>query len=101
MFGKVVLSSAIAIAIAGLATATAAPALADDTDDALVMVIQGRGIPFTTPQSLVELAHATCEEVATGKAPAAVAAGIAGPNGWTPEQSVFYVRAATELYCPA
>jgi hypothetical protein len=97
MFGKVALCSIIA----GLATATAAPALADDTADVLVMVIQGKGIPFASPESLVELAHATCEEIATGKAPETLAAEIAGPAGWTVEQSLFYLHAATELYCPA
>ena len=98
MFGKVALSSVIGVA--GLATAMAAPALADETDDALVLVIQGEGIPFSTPESLVELAHATCEAVATGTTPEALAAEIAGPAKWTLDQSLFYVGAATELYCP-
>ena len=87
--------------MAGLATVTAAPALADETDDALVMLIQQEGIPFASPQSLVELAYATCEEVAAGKTREALAVEIAGPAKWTVEQSGFYVGAATELYCPA
>ncbi|MGE2719824.1 DUF732 domain-containing protein [Mycolicibacterium celeriflavum] len=85
----------------GMALGTAAPALADDTDDVFISVIEGEGIPFSTEKDAIELAHAVCEYVAVGQKPEQVAVEISEPANWTIEQSGFFVGAATQSYCPS
>lgn len=58
--------SAVAV---GLAVATAAPALADETDDVFISVIEAEGIPFSTPKDAIVLDHAVCDYMAAGQAP--------------------------------
>lgn len=74
---------------------------ADETDDVFVSVIEAEGIPFSTPEDAIVLAHAVCDYVAAGQAPEQVAVEISEPANWTVEQSGFFVGAATQSYCPA
>jgi hypothetical protein len=99
MRGKIIFSALVCAA--GLATATAAPALADTNDDVFITVIKGEKIPFSTPGDAIALAHAVCDYVAAGQAPEQVAVEIAEPANWSVEQSGFFVGAATQTYCPA
>ncbi|KUI00986.1 DUF732 domain-containing protein [Mycobacterium sp. IS-3022] len=98
MRGATFFSAVVAV---GLALATAAPVLADETDDVFISVIEAEGIPFSTPEDAIVLAHAVCDYVAAGQAPEQVAVEISEPANWTVEQSGFFVGAATQSYCPA
>lgn len=89
-----------AIAAAGLATALAAPAFADETDDIFISALQSEGIPFSTADNAIQLAGAVCEYAAAGQEPTQIAIEIMGPAGWSAEQSGFFVGAATQSYCP-
>ncbi len=99
MRGKIVLSAVGAAA--GFAAFTAAPAFADDTDAVFINTIQNRGIPFSTSDDAIALAHAVCEYVAAGQPAEQVAAEIGGPANWSVEQSRLFVGAATQYYCPS
>ncbi|MCB0947671.1 MAG: DUF732 domain-containing protein [Mycobacterium sp.] len=99
MRGKIVLS-AVAVA-AGLATLTASPAFADETDDIFIGVLDDEGIPYSTPEDAIALAEAVCEYVAAGQPPEQVAVEISGPANWSVDQSGFFVGAATQSYCPS
>jgi hypothetical protein len=99
MRGKIIFSAVVCAA--GLATATAASALADTNDDVFIGVIQNENIPFSTPTDAISLAHAVCDYVAAGQAPEQVAVEVAGPANWSVEQSGFFVGAATQTYCPS
>ena len=102
MRGTVIMSAAtIMSAAAGLATALAAPAVADPNDDVFINVIQNEGIPFSSEENAINLASAVCDYVAAGQAPEQVAVEISEPAGWTVEQSGFFVGAATQTYCPS
>lgn len=90
-----------AVAAVGLATATAAPAMADETDDIFISVLQGEGIPFSSAENAIVLAGAVCEYVAAGQPEEQVAIEISGPANWSVEQSGFFVGAAVQSYCPA
>lgn len=90
-----------AVVGAVMALGTAAPALADDTDDIFVSVLEGEGIPFSTPKDAISLAHAVCDYVHAGQKPEQVAVEISEPANWTLEQSGFFVGAATQSYCPS
>ena len=98
MRGKIILTAAVAAA--GLATALAAPALADETDDVFIGALQGEGIPFSSADNAIELAGAVCEYAAAGQDKTQIAIEIMGPAGWSAEQSGFFVGAATQSYCP-
>ena len=98
MRGKIVFTAAVAAA--GLATALAAPAFADETDDIFISALQSEGIPFSSPGNAIELAGAVCEYAAAGQDPTAIALEIMGPANWSAEQSGFFVGAATQSYCP-
>jgi uncharacterized protein YbjT (DUF2867 family) len=99
MRGKIILSALVAAA--GLATVTAAPAFADDTDDAFISALEDQGIPVPTSDDAIALAEAVCEYVAAGQPADQVAVEISGPANWSVEQSGFFVGAATQSYCPA
>jgi len=102
MRGKIILSALVAAA--GLATLTATPAFADDTDDTddiFISALEGQGIPVTTSDDAIALAEAVCEYVAAGQPAEQVAVEISGPANWSVEQSGFFVGAATQSYCPA
>ncbi len=99
MRGKIILSALVAAA--GLATLTATPAFADDTDDIFISALEGQGIPVTTSDDAIALAEAVCEYVAAGQPAEQVAVEISGPANWSVEQSGFFVGAATQSYCPA
>lgn len=98
-----VITSAVTLmsAVAGLATALAAPAVADPNDDVFINVIRNEGIPFSSAQNAINLASAVCDYVGAGQAPEQVAVEISEPAGWTVEQSGFFVGAATQTYCPS
>jgi hypothetical protein len=98
MRGKIIFSTFVAAA--GVATALAAPALADANQDILIGVLDEEGIPYSTAENVVVLAGAVCEYVAAGQAPEQVAIEIAEPANWSIEQSGFFVGAATQVYCP-
>lgn len=98
MRGKLIVTAAVAAA--GLATALAAPAFADETDDIFISALQQQGIPFSTPDNAIQLAGAVCEYAAAGQDPTAIALEIMEPAGWSAEQSGFFVGAATQSYCP-
>lgn len=99
MFGKIIFTAGVAAA--GLALATAAPALANQNDDIFIGVLDGESIPYSSAENAIVLAHAVCDYVAAGQAPEQVAVEISGPANWSVEQSGFFVGAATEVYCPA
>lgn len=99
MRGRSILS-AVALA-AGLATMTAAPAFADETDDIFIGVLENKGIPFSDADDAIALAGAVCEYVAAGQPAEQVAVEISGPANWSVEQSGFFVGAATQSYCPS
>jgi Protein of unknown function (DUF732) len=99
MRGKIIFSAFVAAA--GLATALASPAVADENQDILISVIDDEGIPYSSPENVVVLAGAVCDYVAAGQAPEQVAIEIAEPANWSIEQSGFFVGAATQVYCPA
>ncbi|GJF10137.1 hypothetical protein NGTWS0302_14460 [Mycolicibacterium cyprinidarum] len=99
MRSKIILSAIVATA--GLAAATAAPALADETDDTFIGVLESEGVPFSTPEDAIALAEAVCEYVAAGQPAEQVAVDISGPANWSVEQSGFFVGAATQSYCPS
>ncbi len=101
MHGNIILAAAVAAAAASLATITASPALADDTDDAFIGVIEGAGIPFATSDEAIALAEAVCEYVAAGQPAEQVAVEIGGPANWSVEQSGSFIGAATQSYCPS
>lgn len=103
MVGRMVGRSVVAagVALTGLALGTAAPALADETDDSFVSTIDSEAIPYSSAESAIVLAHAVCEYVAAGQEPEQVAVEISGPASWSIEQSGFFVDSATEVYCPA
>ncbi|PRC48142.1 DUF732 domain-containing protein, partial [Mycobacterium sp. ITM-2017-0098] len=56
MRGKIIFTAAVAAA--GLATALAAPAFADETDDIFISALQDEGVPFSTPDNAIQLAGA-------------------------------------------
>ncbi|WP_370499864.1 DUF732 domain-containing protein [Mycolicibacterium sp. jd] len=99
MRAKLIVSAAVAAA--GLATALAAPAFADETDDIFISALQNQGIPFSTAKNAIELASAVCDYAAAGQDPTQIALEIMEPAGWTAEQSGFFVGAATQSYCPS
>src|SRR5689334_5057690 len=99
MRGTVIMSAVtIVSAAAALATALAAPAMADPNDDVFINVIQNEGIPFSSEENAINLASAVCDYVGAGQAPEQVAVEISEPAGWTVEQSGFFVGAATQTY---
>ena len=99
MRGKIILSALVAAA--GLATLTATPAFADDTDDIFISALEDQGIPVPTSDDAIALAEAVCEYVAAGQPAEQVAVEISGPANWSVEQSGLFVAAATQSYCPA
>ena len=98
MRGTLIFTAVVGV---GMALGTAAPALADDTDDIFVSVLEEEGIPFSTPGDAIDLAHAICDYVAAGQKPEQVAVEISEPANWSLEQSGFFVGAATQSYCPS
>ena len=99
MRGKVLFSAVVAAA--AFAGMSAAPALAESKDTVFIGVLQDEGVPFSTADNAIALAHAVCEYVAAGQPAEQVAVEISGPAGWSVDQSGFFVGAATQTYCPS
>lgn len=98
MRGRIIVTAGVAAA--GLATALAAPALAQDANEVFISALESQGIPFSSAENAIELAQAVCEYAAAGQDKTQIAIEIMEPAGWTPEQSGFFVGAATQSYCP-
>ncbi|MDG4665969.1 DUF732 domain-containing protein [Mycobacterium sp. 236(2023)] len=98
MRGKFIFTAAVAAA--GLATALAAPALAQDANEIFISALDSEGIPYSSADNAIQLAGAVCEYAAAGQDKTQIALEIMGPAGWSPEQSGFFVGAATQSYCP-
>ena len=98
MRGKFVFS-AVAAGIA-VATAMAAPAYADATDDIFIGVLDEEGIAYPSESEAIIVAHQVCGFVQDGNTLEDAIVEVMNESGMGVEESGFFVGAATASYCP-
>jgi uncharacterized protein DUF732 len=106
---NVVAGLLVAVAASG-ASAMAAPAQADPSDDpnatpvdqAFLTAIKNQGVPVTSDAAAIGLAHSTCDVlVQTGSLPSALHH-VKDETGWPSARDVgAFASFAVQNYCPA
>lgn len=98
MRGKFIFS--VVVAGAALATGLAAPALAEETDDIFVSVLDNEGIPYPSAEEAVLVANGVCVYLGEDNSLEAATGEVMKETGLELEQSGFFVGAAAASYCP-
>ncbi len=83
-----------------LTTAMAVPAYADDNDSVFIGVLDQHGIGYNSPNDAISAAKQVCGFLSQGGSITDATTEVANQSGLTPDQSGFFVGAATAAYCP-
>jgi hypothetical protein len=86
--------------LSGAALIFAAPASADQTDDAFVGALQKNGIAFTDPGAAIAAGHSVCAGLDKGQTPALMMLALVKNTNLSPKESGYVVRQSVTSYCP-
>ena len=98
--GRGTRSTFIMIPLSAAALLAAAPASADQTDDAFVAALAKNGIAMSDPNAAVSMAHTVCTGFDQGKPSTALALGIVKNTDLSPKQAGYFVGVSVAAYCP-
>lgn len=86
--------------LSGAVLLFAAPASADQTDDAFVGALQKNGIAFTDPGAAIAAGHDVCAGLDKGQTPALLMLALVKNTNLSAKESGYVVRQAVASYCP-
>jgi hypothetical protein len=86
--------------LSGAALIFAAPASADQTDDAFVGALQKNGIAFTDTGAAIAAGHSVCAGLDKGQTPALMMLALVKNTNLSAKESGYVVRMAIASYCP-
>lgn len=90
---------AIGTLIAAALVLASARAHANTTDDAFIHALDGRGIAYPSSGYAINAAHAICEAIDHGAAPAAAAMKLAEVSYLNLSEAGYFVGASIAAYC--
>jgi hypothetical protein len=93
-------STACAVLLSAAALLSAAPAAADQVDDAFVAALSKNGIAMSDRNTAVSMAHTVCAGFDKGEPSTAVAMGIVKDTQLNPKQAGYFVGVSVAAYCP-
>jgi hypothetical protein len=86
--------------LSGATLLFAAPASADQTDDAFVGALQKNGIAFTDTSAAIAAGHSVCAGLDRGQTPALMMLALVKNTNLSAKESGYVVRMAMASYCP-
>ncbi|HTX94231.1 MAG TPA: DUF732 domain-containing protein [Mycobacterium sp.] len=96
--GKWSTTSAILLSVAGVLCA--APASADQNDDAFIAALQRDGIAFSDRDAAITAGHNICAGLDRGETPAALIGGVVRNTDLSARQAAYLIGASVASYCP-
>jgi hypothetical protein len=78
----------------------AAPAAADQTDDAFIAALQDQGIPIPDTDAALQLARNMCALLDQGTSRPLLVTRLMRDANLSPRQAGFFLGASTSAYCP-
>ena len=78
----------------------AAPAAADQTDDAFVGALEERGIVFPSDDAAVAMARTVCDKLDAGQTPAGLTLSLARNTVLSARDAGYFIGASVAFYCP-
>ena len=97
MIPKVLATAAIVL---GAAVGVAAPASADQTDDAFVGALAKEGITISDPGTAIAMAHTVCDRLDNHEDVNVLAMSMTNDTDLSLKQSGYFVGASMSAYCP-
>jgi hypothetical protein len=98
--GRGTWSAACAVALSAAVLLCAAPASADQMDDAFVAALAKNGIAIPDRDNTIALAHTVCAGFDKGAASTALAMGLVKETDLSPKQAGYFVGFSVSAYCP-
>lgn len=89
-----------AIVLSAAALASAAPAFADDIDDAFIANLAKGGITVPNNDDAIATAHSVCSGLDTNPAAPMMAFVLARDTDLSPRQAGYFVGLSIATYCP-
>ncbi len=93
-------STISAVPLSAAALLFAAPASADQTDDAFIAALQKHGITFTTRDAAINTGHSMCAGLDKGQAATNLVLSIVKDTNLTPREAGYVLGASVTSYCP-
>jgi uncharacterized protein DUF732 len=98
--GRFKWSAARAAALSAAALLSAAPASADQLDDAFVAALTKNGITMPDRGGAIAMAHSVCAGLDRGEPSTALAMGLVKNTDLSPKQAGYFVGVSVSAYCP-
>jgi hypothetical protein len=99
-FGKRWFCAVFLAAFFAAALVSAAPASADQLDDAFVAALVKGGIPMPDPNTSIAMAHSVCAGLDANQSASVLAMKLMKDTKLTPQQSGYFIGLSVAAYCP-
>ncbi len=93
-------STVWAVFLSAAALLSAAPASADQTDDAFVAALTKGGITMSDPNTAIAMAHTVCAGLDTNQNASFLAMKLMKDTDLSPRQSGYFIGLSVAAYCP-
>ena len=93
-------STVCAVLLSAAALVSAAPASADQTDDAFVSALAKGGITMSDPNTAVATAHTVCAGLDTNQNASVLAMKLMQDTDLSPKESGYFIGLSVAAYCP-
>jgi|SRR6516225_9835261 hypothetical protein len=98
--GPATWSTFIAVLLSAAAALSAAPASADQTDDAFVAALVGQGIPIPDNDAAIQMGRNMCALLDQGATRPVLALKLMNDANLSARQAGFFLGVSTSAYCP-
>src|SRR5271166_3815984 len=92
--------AAWAVFLSAAALGCAAPASADQTDDAFVAALAKGGITMSDPDAAIATAHTVCAGLDTNQDASALAMKLMQDADLSPKETGYFIGLSVAAYCP-
>lgn len=93
-------SARCAILLSAAALLTAAPASAEQTDDAFIAALAKGGISMSDRSSAIGMAYAVCAGLDANRTSSVLAMKLVNDTNLSPRQSGYFIGLSVAAYCP-
>jgi hypothetical protein len=93
-------STFVAVLLSAAASLCAAPASADQTDDAFIAALVGQGIPFSDSNAVIQEGRSMCALLDQGTTRPLLLMKIMKDTNLSARQAGFFLGLSTAAYCP-
>jgi hypothetical protein len=89
-----------AVSLSAAALLCAAPAFADQTDDAFLAALERHGVVVTDARTSIALGHAVCAGLEKGQTRAFVSLSLVKDTDLSAHEAGYFMGASVTAYCP-